>query len=252
MPVFTVDPSDLDNLSAISPTSPSDLKSVTAFARFEFEPGKGNGGTKVLMVEWEDEDSSRHTAGGWMVSWQGKSTSLHADDKEAENLRRAYFLLGPGQQIPRTITLSYEPPPDSAATAKKSQKLMMTPLPAIFPPQLGEVARQSGKKGVLHTIWAKKRLQVLEREIQQEQEFNLEGIALEMAIAERKWIENNFGVTIHSQNVGSGRNLEALPSISSPKSPGPSRLNEKLKGLSLGTSEKVLNKNNEGKMTRAH
>ena len=35
--------------------SPS-LSSSNALARFEFEPGKGKNGTKVLMVEWEEDD----------------------------------------------------------------------------------------------------------------------------------------------------------------------------------------------------
>jgi hypothetical protein len=37
---------------------------------FEFEAGKGNDGTKILMIEWEDDDLTRSkTDGSWHVSW---------------------------------------------------------------------------------------------------------------------------------------------------------------------------------------
>ena len=247
MTVFTADPTDTNITAVTSPTSPSDLRSVSAYARFEFEPGKGNEGTKILMVEWEDEDVSRNTAGAWQVSWPGKSTQLHADERPADNLRRIYLLLGPDQTVPPTITLTYEPPPDSATTAKKAQRLVVNPLPAIFPPELGATARQSGKKGVLHTIWAKKRLQVLDREIEHEQEFNLEGIALEMACTEKEWIENNFGISTSRPNLGPARNSSSMLAPISPRTPGGGRLSDKLKGLSLGTSERDLSGRMEGK-----
>ena len=247
MTVFTADPTDSEIVAVASPTNPSDLQSVSAFARFEFEPGKGNEGTKILMVEWENEDVSRNTAGAWQVSWPGKSTQLHADERPADNLRRIYLLLGPGQTIPPTIMLSYEPPPDSAATAKKPQRLVINPLPAIFPPELGATARQSGRKGVLHTIWAKKRLQVLDREIQHERDFNLEGIALEMATVEKEWIESNFGISSNRPSLGSLRSPSSTLGPGSPRSPGGGRLSEKLRGLSLGTSERDLSRRMDGR-----
>jgi hypothetical protein len=66
---------------------------------------------------------------------------------------------------------------------------------------------------------------------------NGEGIGLEMALQEKQWIEENFGVVTKIQ--------ETLPlSPSSPRSPGGSsgggRLAEKLKGLKLGTSPSDL------------
>jgi hypothetical protein len=243
---FTPDGSG-DALS--TPRNPLQSLSITAFARFEFEHGKGNEGTKILMVEWEDDDFTRPTAGSWHVSWDEKKAVLPADERTNEHTRRFYFLLPPGVTIPPTVSLTYEPPPQSASTAKRPDIVQMNPLPAIFPPELGSTARQAGKKGVLHTIWAKKRLQVLEKEIREEEQYNLEGIALEMATQERDWIETNFGVASKPRELSlgsstsSGSSFSAGPPLSptSPKSPTSGRrLSEKLKGLKLGTSDREL------------
>lgn len=248
-----------ENAELATPRNPSKLQSLTAFARFEFEPGKGNEGTKILMVEWEDDDVTRDAAGVWHVSWSGKQTVLPADEHTAENTRRFYFLLPPGVTIPPTITLTYEPPPNSAKTIQKPESVTMNPLPAIFPPELGATARASGKKGVLHTIWAKKRLQALEKEIDHEQEFNLEGIALEMALREKEWIETHFGVAPRppildtaSSSVRYPMSGPVSPGLSSPRSPGGSRLSEKLRGLSIGTTDKDLGRRFDGKHLSGH
>lgn len=235
-----------------TPLSPDTLDSVSALARFEFEPGKGNDGTKILMVEWEDYSESRVMEGLWQVSWSGKTTVLPADERTADNIRRFYFLLPPGSKIPPHVKLTYQPSPKTASAVKRPQHLMINPLPAIFPPELGVTARTSGRKGVLHTIWAKKRLQVLDKEIRQEQQFNLEGIALEMATSERDWIESNFGLApkVPALDLSSIPRYPAgpmSPGLTSPKSPGGRRLSEKLKGLSLGTSEKELAHRSEGR-----
>ena len=226
-----------------SPVFPDTLGHVTALARFEFEPGKGNAGTKVLMVEWQDDDSTRQKLGSWHVSWSGKRTVFPADDSPSDNIRRVYFLLPPGSIIPPHVTLAYQPPAEATATLQV-RRMTVNPLPAIFTPELGATAKASGKKGVLHTIWAKKRMQVLEKEIKQEQEHNLEGIALEMAKSEREWIENNFGVqpkpTLDLSGLPKYTGGPISPGIQSPKSPGGRRLSDKLKGLSIGTSEKEL------------
>ena len=224
---------------------------ITALARFEFEAGRGNEGTKILMVEWEDDDLTRSPVGSWHVSWDGKKTVLPADERTNEHTRRFYFLLPPGVTIPPVVTLTYEPPPSSASTAKRPDSLQINPLPAIFPPELGSTARTSGKKGVLHTIWAKKRLQALEKEIKEESKYNLEGVALEMAIREREWIESNFGVAGRPGSLNTN-NLPSYPgaplSPASPRSPTSGRkLSEKLKGLKLGTSEKDLARKPDGK-----
>ncbi|KIX07033.1 uncharacterized protein Z518_05010 [Rhinocladiella mackenziei CBS 650.93] len=232
----------------ITPKSPiylDTLLSVTALARFEFEPGKGNEGTKVMMVEWQDDDQSRPKSGKWQVSWSGKRTVFPADDNPSDNIRRVYFLLPPGAIMPPHVTLAYHPPSEPSQPEPTPLRMTVNPLPAIFTPELGATAKASGKKGVLHTIWAKKRLQILEKEIKHEEEHNIEGVALEMAVSERRWIENNFGLavkppTLDLSNLSKSPTGPTSPGISSPKSPGGRRLSEKLKGLSIGTSEKDL------------
>ncbi len=238
-----------------TPRSPNTLESVSAFARFEFEPGKSNDGTKVLMVEWEDYSETRGAEGLWQVSWSGKTTVLPADERTADNTRRFYLLLPPGTKIPPHVKLSYQPTPKSASAVKQAQHLTINLLPAIFPPELGVTSRTSGRKGVLHTIWAKKRLQVLDKEIRQEQEHNLEGIALEMALSEKEWIESNFGIAprlpaLDMSSVPKYPGGAPSPGLTSPKSPGGRRLSEKLKGLSIGTSEKDLAPRAEGETSR--
>ncbi len=238
--------------SPTTPRSPDILDSVSALARFEFEPGKGNDGTKVLMVEWEDYSKTRGAEGLWQVSWSGKTTVLPADERTADNIRRLYFLLLPETRIPPHVTLTYQPPQKSASLVNRPQHLRINPLPAIFPPGLGVEARTSGRKGVLHTKWAKKRLQVLDKEIRREQDFNLEGIALEMALSEKEWIETNYGVTPKAPGVDMAPPPKypggpMSPGLTSPVSPGGRRLSEKLKGLSIGTSEKDLAQRQEGR-----
>ncbi|KAK4935827.1 hypothetical protein LTR10_023192 [Elasticomyces elasticus] len=221
-----------------SPIFPDTLTSVTALARFEFEPGRGNEGTKVMMVEWQDDDRSRVKTGKWHVSWS-------ADDEPSDNIHRVYFLLPPNATVPPHVMLAYQPPAELSRPEPAPLRMTVNPLPAIFTLELGATAKAAGKKGVLHTVWAKKRLQVLEKEIKQEQERNLEGVALEMVLSERQWIESNFGVACNPPaldlaSVPKSPSTFASPDIQSPRSPGGGRLSEKLKGLSLGTSEKDL------------
>ncbi|KAI5251714.1 hypothetical protein E4T42_04074 [Aureobasidium subglaciale] len=221
--------------------SPS-LTSGNALARFEFEKPAGDNrqGTKILMVEWEDDDHTKHIPGQWIIGWEGKKAAVlasNAADGSREGLRRLYFLLSVAERVPGTITLTLHP------EDQESEKTIWRthPLPAIFPPELGASARQAGKKGVLHTVWAKKRLHVLKQEIQHEEQYSPEGVALSMAMQERDWIESNFGVrtkpaglkiaTTHSSdplNLG-------MPSPASPRSPGRGPLLEKIKGLKLDT-----------------
>jgi hypothetical protein len=223
---------DPDILAASSATGIAQapaLSSSGALARFEFEAGKANEGTKILMVEWEDEDENEDTAGAanngnWEISWEGKSTVLPAKAGAEGKLHRLYFLLVPGVTIPRIVNL-----------AQTGGRTMQTnPLPAIFPPELGVSATNAGKKGVLHTIYAKQRLSALQKEIDMEMQ-NGEGVGLEMATQEKQWLEENFG-------VGAKVTPEYQPPTSptSPKSPGGGRLAEKLKGLKLGTSASQL------------
>lgn len=234
-PVNTGSPqlSDYDDVE-----SPS-LSSSNALARFEFEPGRGQDGTKVLMVEWEDDETTRDIKGEWTVGWEGKRTVLPAKE-QVGGVNRLYFLLPGGERVPALVTLTLSNGSDAVGEAHDGiVKWKTNPLPAIFSAQLGASARASGKKGVLHTIWAKKRLQVLAGEIEREGKLNAEGIALLMAIQERDWIEKNFGVvtkpatiSIPGETSGAGLNNQT-----SPRSPGGGRLMEKLRGLRLDTRE---------------
>ena len=197
------------------------LSSPVALARFEFESGKGNEGTKVLMVEI-DEGSAK--TGDWEIEWSAKTTVLSAKDGADGSSHRIYFLLAPGASIPPIVKLS-----------QGGKTIQTNPLPAIFPPELGVSATTAGKKGVLHTIWGKQRLSVLQKEIEAEMKKNGEGIGLEMALQEKQWIEENFGVSAKVVPEGQPQGSPA-----SPKTPGGGKLSEKLKGLKLGTSASEL------------
>ncbi|KAI9768360.1 MAG: hypothetical protein M1840_004969 [Geoglossum simile] len=222
---------------------PSSPKGLSALARFEFESGKGNEGTKILMVEWEERDNDEWLRGGggeWLVQWEGKSTVLQVNDNE-ETHHRLYILLPYGVTIPPTITLTRKPLTNNEGPPPKP--LYIHPLPAIFPPSLGASARTAGKKGVLHTIWAKKRLSVLQKEIEIETKKNTEGIGLEMALQEKAWIEQNFGVGVvarPSVTIPMSTGPHPLSPTRSPTTPGGGRLSEKLKGLRVGTSAAEL------------
>lgn len=254
-PTFTQDSEFAELETPRGPRSGS--LSITALARFEFEAGKANDGTKILMVEWEDDDLSRTSAeGSWHVSWEGKTTVLPADERPSDNTRRFYFLLPPNVTIPPVVTLSYEPhaartgqsdTTDSTPPSKPCDTFQLNPLPAIFPPELGATGRAAGKKGVLHTIWAKKRLRVLDQEIRDECLNNAEGIALHMVVQEKEWIETNFGVTSRAvDTVASSHDSSTSSTVyptgpATPVSPISGRkLTDKLKGLKLQTSEKDL------------
>jgi hypothetical protein len=221
------EPDGIPGTVASNPDEAPALSSSRALARFEFESGKGNEGTKILMVEWSDSEDSNAPGnmGDWEVSWEGKTTVLSAKDGAEGKLHRIYFLLAPGASIPRIVKLSQ---------AGSGETIQTNPLPAIFPPELGVSATTQGRKGVLHTVWAKKRLSVLQEEIELEMK-NGEGVGLEMAMQERQWIENNFGV-----GAKIIPDLQYATSPTTPKTPGSGRLSEKLKGLKLGTSASEL------------
>ena len=270
-PVFEPDGGSLRATEVLDRASPT--QTSMALARFEFEAGRGNNGTKILMVEWEDNAYTRRTPGQWQVSWERKtSTVLPAKDQLRHGTHRLYFLLMPGMPIPPVVTLIHKPA--TAATQKQQQPpatasqsaneteqsprttttWQINPLPAIFPPELGASARAQGKKGVLHTLWGKKRLVELQREIETETQMNPEGVALTMALQEKEWIEHNFGLVARPAGAtpaaagsmaGVGEDAPASPLTptgpTSPKTPGgSSRLAERLKGLRVGTSEREL------------
>lgn len=262
----------LEVVSDDPPKSPSTVEppiTTVHLARFEFS----DHGTKILMVEWHpgastDSTSSDHdvvvdsvgtvnpesnsistsqpegkqppinlsTSNDspinpaadvtvWQVSWPGKSTFLPARDTDQDGARRrVYFLLPPGAPVPPTVTIARPGAPS----------LVLKPLPAIFPERF---EAESGARGVLHTIWAKKRLSELEREMAAELRTNAESVGLEMALAEKNWIIENF--------------LRPNPPAQLPKAPRssvPNRLGDKLKGLRLATSPADLVPNPTGKL----
>jgi hypothetical protein len=230
--------------------SPS-LSTPSARARFEFEDGQGNKGTKILMVEWEDDDTTKDISGSWTVAWENKSHVLPAEEKcvsspESANpessasgrqaSHRLYFLLPAHKQIPTTINLTLNPTDGSIPPVLWKTN----PLPAIFPPGLSDATVEGRGKGVLHTMWAKKRLQTLEREIEEEAKQNCEGIALQIAIGEKEWILENFGISMRTRSPPPLQ-IRPVPhdgplSPMTPISPGGSRLTEKLRGLKLQTT----------------
>jgi hypothetical protein len=200
------------------------------------------------MLEWEDDARTQEITGSWTVSWEGKSHVLPAEerggDAKADQTHRLFFLLPPGVSIPTTVTLTLQPLESQKGSEAVEWKT--NPLPAIFPPGLYESALSPGgngpkrpSKGVLHTLWAKKRLATLQGEITREERDFPEGIGLEMALKEKEWIESTFGITTSSAPTPLPLNLRGINDIplspSTPLSPGGSRLAEKLKGLKLQT-----------------
>ncbi|KAI1505330.1 hypothetical protein F5X99DRAFT_277642 [Biscogniauxia marginata] len=234
-----------------TPVSPS---SPNALARFEFEMGRGNEGTKILMVQWDPspiDGSGEATAqdqDGWEVSWEGKATTFSLSDQDDEGgvqpTKRVYFLLPSDAPVPPTVTITH--PPTGRTLITKS-------MPAIFAPGLGVSTCDSGKRGVLHTIWAKKRLAELQEEIRRELLDNSEGIGLEMAIQERQWIIDHFGLVdphIPPAAAVSAERPAPPPTPQSPRSPIGGRLGEKLKGLKLATTPSDLANNSSNLNSR--
>ncbi|CAM1507319.1 Fc.00g069600.m01.CDS01 [Cosmosporella sp. VM-42] len=233
-------PSDVTAAPEEATTSEADTQHL---ARFEFS----DHGTKILMVEWypgavaavaagADSDPASDlldnttnsdvtspdpepptskavdaTSVAWEVSWPGKSTVVPVTDTETSSHRRVYFLLPPNSPVPATITV----------TAPCRTPLTLKPLPAIFPEGFSPDA---GTRGVLHTIWAKKRLSELEREMEAEMRTNAESVGLEMAMAEKQWIVDNFL-----------KSPVPLSPVAARSSVG-GRLGDKLRGLRLATS----------------
>ena len=232
-----------------TPTSPS---SSLARSRFEFETDKRNEGTKILMVEWDDpgpghggdaaETGNGNGSNDWEVSWEGKGAVLPVWDTGSEtddsnNIHRVYFLLPPGSPVPSLI--------DITRRGGAGAILRTTPMPAIFPAGLTTAQQDAGLRGVLHTIWARRRLAELQAEIAAEMKANGESVGLEMAMQERQWIVDHFGLApddghpgipqptrLHIPQSGAGP--------ASPRSPLGGRLGEKLRGLKLATSPAEL------------
>jgi len=230
-----------------TPTSPS---SGLARSRFEFETDKRNEGTKILMVEWDDtaagpkdrSDNGRGS-GDWDVSWEGKGAVLPVRDVDPEagsNIRRVYFLLPPGAPVPALVDIKWQGGSVRAGNGA-SNTLRTKPMPAIFPAALTS-KQDAGRRGVLHTIWAKRRLDELQAEIKAEMKTNGESVGLEMAMQEQQWIIDHFGL---APDPGMPQPTKLhIPQSSagpaSPRSPVGGRLGEKLRGLKLATSPAEL------------
>ncbi|EPE04697.1 hypothetical protein F503_06246 [Ophiostoma piceae UAMH 11346] len=243
-----------------SPTTPS---SSSVLSRFEFENGKGNEGTKVLLVEWEAEGQE------WTIDWDGRADynmlAVGGEDTgqpgQDKTIRRVYFLMPPGALIPSQVQLR------GTAVGSNNDEgtvLWTRPMPAIYPASLGPGEDGAGKRGVLHTLWAQRRLADLMAEIEAEMQTNSESIGLQIAFQEQDWISDHFGVgersglgpadspsylPYHLQHEGQHRGLSqsALPSPRNPsarsakaRSPIGGKLGEKLKGLKLATSPSEL------------
>ena len=205
-----------------------------ALARFEFEKDKANEGTKILMVEWEPcpphSNLPPQHRGNWEVEFEGKEASFPLTEEDRDGTQRIYFLIAPQISIPPEVTISQ---PDTG------YKMTTKCMPAIFAPGLGVDSRDAGKRGVLHTIWAKTRFSQLQEEIRKELQDNSEGIGLEMAIQERQWLVDHFGLEAPEPGERPAPLAPAAPQPStpqSPRSPIGGRLGERLKGLRLATS----------------
>lgn len=223
-----------------TPTSPS---SGLALSRFEFETGKSNEGTKILMVEWDASTQKQGDGSDWEVSWEGKGAVLPIRDTEPdpkESTRRVYFLLPPGAAVPALVSITPKTA-DGDGDNRTKAVLRTKPMPAIFPAELTG-KQDAGRRGVLHTIWAKKRLVELQAEIAVEMKTNGESVGLEMAMQERQWIVDHFGM---ASDPGMPKPTKLhIPQNSanpaSPRSPVGGRLGEKLRGLKLATSPAEL------------
>ncbi|KAL1883854.1 hypothetical protein VTK73DRAFT_7642 [Phialemonium thermophilum] len=262
-------PSPTEPLSVVeTPTSPS---AGFALSRFEFETGKGIEGTKILMVEWdttavlgnggisppadgvvESSTSLGRNGDNWEITWEGKASALPIRDAEVgadgdgPTNRRVYFLLPPGTQIPTMVSIAYRPAgaQEGGSTGGGARVLRTKPLPAIFPAELAGGRDVAGRRGVLHTIWANRRLEALQAEIAAEMRTNGESVGLEMAIQERQWIVDHFGLA-PVEGVPQPTRLhipqqQLVPGPASPRSPVGGRLGEKLRGLRLATSPTEL------------
>ena len=210
-----------------------------ALARFEFEKDKANEGTKILMVEWKtclshDPSPPQKHQSDWEVDFEGKGASFPLSEEDSNGTQRIYFLIAPQVTIPPEVTISQ---------LDTGYKMTTKSMPAIFAPGLGVDSKDAGKRGVLHTIWAKKRFSQLQEEIRRELQDNSEGIGLEMALQERQWIVHHFGLEAPDSGEPPVPPAPAVPQSStpqSPRSPIGGRLGERLKGLRLATSPTEL------------
>ncbi|KAH8883969.1 hypothetical protein GQ53DRAFT_407460 [Thozetella sp. PMI_491] len=265
-PTLQTDGAPAEQLDVVeTPTSPS---SALALSRFEFETGKANDGSKILMVEWDTttlppapagktetepplengdgpgakEERKESATGDWDVTWEGKHKAVGVRDRETDaTMRRVYFFLPPGAHIPPLVSISPRgaaPPGSPVVPGRASRVLRTKPLPAIYPAALGGAGPDAGRRGVLHTIWARKRLAELQAEIVDEMKANGESVGLEMALQERQWLVDHFGLAPAEGARPTKLHIPAGAPVgpASPRSPIGGKLGEKLRGLKLATS----------------
>ncbi|KAK7970221.1 hypothetical protein PG988_009294 [Apiospora saccharicola] len=246
-PTIDVPKPDVPAADAGPVESPATPSSQDALSRFEFETGRGNEGTKILLVEWnpaagetgKPDAPSRGEQEGWEVSWQGKTTKIPAQsERDGSETQGVYFLIPSDITVPPVIQISH---------SRNGRVLNTKPMPAIYTPALGVDTRKDvGKRGVLHTIWAKKRISQLQDEIRREMGDNSEGIALVMAVQERDWIAEHFGLP-NPDAAGQPPDTGHIPPTpQSPRSPVAGRLGEKLRGLKLVTNASGFTASNSG------
>lgn len=209
----------------VSPTSAD----ANVVARFEFDAINGIHGTRVLLIEW-DCSPNEPPADKCSVTWEGKTRVLSVHDCESTHIRRLLFLLPPTAAVPPAISI--ERPGFPILHGK--------PLPAIFP------GSEPGRRGVLHTLFATLSLAQVELEIAREASGNAESVGIEMALKEKEFLQDYFGVGAQKKASCSKPVLQALATTTSPpshqsaQSPLSLRMSEKLKGLKLATSPEGL------------
>lgn len=113
--------------------------------------------------------------------------------------------------------------------------LRIKPMPALFPGAEADRAA-AGTRGVLHKQWAAARLAELDAEIAAEMRANGESVGLEMALQEKVWITEHFGLDAEEafpEGLPAAAGSMAPPTSVSPRSPLGGKLGEKLRGLKL-------------------
>lgn len=269
------------------PPSPHNACTASALARFEYEAGHTSvaTGTKVLLIEWEDGVEARGK-GTWTVEWKGRSLSLPADDVGAtpadadasfsgaadssadgaqkqqrarspssppdhhrNAAHRLYFILPAGTPVPPSVAISFHPAVAAVATSQTVLCTTIPTLPAIFPPSLLTTGTAQGKKGVLHTLWAKSRLHALRADMAAGSPTAHDARVEFDGICENFGIDEAYGTADVSSQSASAPPASASASTATatdPQSPYPAtpisptsneRFLSKMKGLRVGTAD---------------
>ena len=179
----------------------------SVWARFEFETGKGNEGTKILMVVWDpnvlglEQTGDANQRAGGEISWEGKTDMLSLRDTEDGEAIRALFWIPRYVPVPADVTVT---------SPAKGKSLTVKPLPAIYE----GLANDLGGRGVLHTIFGKQMICRLQAEMQEEARKNAEGVALAIVANEMQRLAEHFGLSDPQHGPGT---TSLIPQ--SPRSP---------------------------------